>query len=47
MKNLVLENVVCKIKPQNIDDFMEHKWLADKGVGYPNMSVEEGEETNE
>ena len=30
-----------KMKPQNIDDFLEHKWLAEKGIGYPNMSVEE------
>ena len=29
------------MKPQNIDDFLEDKWLAEKGVGYPNVSVEQ------
>ena len=32
------------MKPQNIDDFLEDKWLAEKGVGYPNVSVEQKEE---
>ena len=32
------------MKPENIEDFLEDKWLAERGVGYPNVSVEQKDE---
>ena len=29
------------MKPENVDDFLEDKWLAERGVGYRMVVTEE------
>jgi hypothetical protein len=31
-------------KPVDVEIWLEDRWLAEKGVGYPNVSVEQKEE---
>ena len=31
-------------KPVDVEIWLEDKWLAEKGVGYPNATVEQKEE---
>ena len=41
MKNFALEKVLCEMRPENVEDFLEDKWLAERGVGYRMVVTEE------
>ena len=38
------KSVESEMKPENIEDFLEDKWLAERGVGYQVVVTEKQQE---